>query len=211
MVNDIKYECYVRYSGRQDWDRPFLSVHDLTKEPSDAFRTKTLDFKRFNPLILRSAGMQDGRINLRDKNLIIPREREQSTDEVKHIDAFLDIEDANLGGWRVFQSLIIPNFPKRNFNEILVAYTERDVLEIYNTLGQRKVGEVEFKDVIPVGEVIPVKMQQNTGIRKILLDNMPDLLKRFNRKRPVEEVNAVFHVRDDIERNYVNLLIGHYS
>lgn len=211
MSKRIKYECFVKYSGKQDWDRPFLSVHDLSKSPQDFYAKKTLEFRRFNPSSLKAAYLQDGKINARDENLLQRNEAEITPESINQIDAFLDIEGISLGEWRVFQSLIIPECPREKKDEIWIAYAGKHTLEIYNPLGPRKINEILLRKAIPVGEVISIKMRQFTGIRQKLIEEMPDLLKKVKKHRAPEEINAVLQVRLDVMDNYVNLITGYYS
>ncbi len=211
MAKEIKYECFVKYSGKQDWDRPFLSMHDLSRKQSDIYASKTLEFRRFNPSSLKIAYLQDGKINIKDENLLRRDEAIVLPESIDQIDAFLDIEGISIGDWRVFQSLIIPEYPRKKRDEIWIAYAGRDTIEIYNPLGPRKINEIELRKAIPVGEIIPIKMASNTGIRQKLLEKMPNLLEKIKRQSPPEELNAALHVRLDIDGNYVNLINGNYS
>ena len=211
MNEQIKYECFVKYSGRQDWDRPFLSVHDLSKSPPDFYATKTLEFRRFRPSGLYVAYLQEGKINPKEEKLIRGREVSILPENIEQVDAFLDIEGIDLREWRVFQSIIIPDFPRKKKDEIWIAYAGINKIEIYNPLGPKKINEIELRKAIPVGEIIPIKMVSNTGIRQKLLEKMPNLLKKIKRQAPPEELNAALHVRLDVTDNYANLITGHYS
>ncbi|MEK6934036.1 MAG: hypothetical protein AABW75_04115 [Nanoarchaeota archaeon] len=211
MNEQIKYECFVKYSGKQDWDRPFLSVQNLSIRPPDVYASKTLEFRRFRPSGLYVAYLQEGKINPKEEKLIRGREVSILPENIEQVDAFLDIEGIDLREWRVFQSIIIPDFPRKKKDEIWIAYAGINKIEIYNPLGPRKINEIGMHKAIPVGEIISIKMRQFTGIRQKLIDETPDLLKKVKRHRAPEEINAVLQVRLDVTDNYANLITGHYS
>lgn len=211
MGNGIRYECYVRYSGKDGWNRPFLSVHDISKSPLEYFPTTTLEFKRFKPSRLKAALLQQGKINPRDSSFFDQNNITRPLEKIDRIDAFLDIEGIDLGGWRVFQSLIIPDLPRKNNNDIWIAYAGRDNVEIFNPIGPKKINDVELGKVIPIGDVVTIKMTHSTGIRQKLIDEMPNLMHRIKNYKPSDNINAVLHVRLDIGENYANLIVGNYS
>ena len=164
MNEQIKYECFVKYSGKQDWDRPFLSVQNLSIRPPDVYASKTLEFRRFRPSGLYVAYLQEGKINPKEEKLIRGREVSILPENIEQVDAFLDIEGIDLREWRVFQSIIIPDFPRKKKDEIWIAYAGINKIEIYNPLGPKKINEIGMHKAIPVGEIISIKMRQFTGI-----------------------------------------------
>ena len=206
----IKYECFVRYTGRQDWNRPFLSIHDLSREPTDLYARKILEFNRFKPSAVKITLLtEEGKINPKNEALFEPS-IPLPLDRIDRIDAFLDIEEISLGQWRVLQGLYIPEMEGKSSN-ILVAYADNYEVELRNLLGSNLIGKVSLNEVIPVGSLIPIHMTKATGLRQKLTEEVPLLLRRVNNAKRVEEVNALIHVSSDIDRKYSVVITGNYS
>jgi len=57
----------------------------------------------------------------------------------------------------------------------------------------RSLGIIDYKEVVPVGPLVPVEMTKTTGIRQKLLEAKAGVLKRLDHRCRHVDMNAVLH------------------